>query len=618
MIKGMDTGNPRETFKFLDEKTANEPHILEVLSEILSYQMQSLPGGEQPLATMDTLKKSSKIKIPFTTTRDRTIIYLVELLLKRYSHFVRPIVSFEFRVEESSKKIDIVEKTEYTVLLNNKDYEQLRSVRDKKSMENLLDLLKKYRFFNLSKLIKRAAEKAELSRLIKKELGKRIFTFKNYNIDDSKVEWAEDFCFHVENYDSVKDSLNLKTLKDIISNYNVQVKRALNKFGILNADFSDYRDSKLSYIFSILTDDLSSSISERDLVHVKNIHSLISCLNKVEKVIDPVLTISDDIVKFIREHKITTEMEIINTLPELDNETLRKWASQDNLRANKIIMYTDTNEETYFIDGLNFFNMISEHNQLLLFQPEKLGELSHAERRKIKSRMELFYEISVNLFNTGDNLQDFIKIDDEKIQTLRKILDDYEKYKKKLTSKNTQEASPKPVKKTSVFKAISGFFKSLFGSDSKKGGTAGSGARLRSKSDVQKEISSETTKVYKKTADMNAPLIPLSDFVELTPENDYMVDKIIREMRDNNLKIIVPIYNARHNLYPKRSQKLLLPDVEYLLVAPEKMKSPNTIREFTNSLVGFKIKDEPLPANAVITIEKYMLSLYRQQKAAKQ
>ncbi len=117
---------------------------------------------------------------------------------------------------------------------------------------------------------------------------------------------------------------------------------------------------------------------------------------------------------------------------------------------------------------------------------------------------------------------------------------------------------------------------------------------------------------------MNALLIPLSDFVELTPENDYVVDKIIREMRDNNLKIIVPIYNARNNLYPKRSQKLLVPDVEYLLVAPERMKSPNSIREFTNSLVGFKIKDEPLPANAIITIEKYMLSIYRQQKAAKQ
>ena len=61
-MKGIDLKNPRENFRFLDEKTANEPHIFEVLNEIFLYQTNSLPSGEKPLATMELLKKSNKIK----------------------------------------------------------------------------------------------------------------------------------------------------------------------------------------------------------------------------------------------------------------------------------------------------------------------------------------------------------------------------------------------------------------------------------------------------------------------------------------------------------------------------------------------------------------------------
>ena len=225
-MKANELIDPREKFKFLDEKTSNEPHIFEVLNEILLYQVNSLPSGDKQLATEEVLKKSSRIKIPFTTTRDRTIDYLIDILLKRYSHFIRPIISFDFNVDSSTKQINISETTEFTILLDNNEYEKLLSTRDQKSVDNLLNLLKKYRFFNLSKLIKKANEKEELSRIIKKQLDTAIFTFKNYNIDNDKIEWAEDFCFHVDNYEHVKESLNLNSLKEIhFSLFRVRQKR---------------------------------------------------------------------------------------------------------------------------------------------------------------------------------------------------------------------------------------------------------------------------------------------------------------------------------------------------------------------------------------------------------
>ena len=75
------------------------------------------------------------------------------------------------------------------------------------------------------------------------------------------------------------------------------------------------------------------------------------------------------------------------------------------------------------------------------------------------------------------------------------------------------------------------------------------------------------------------------------------------------------MYNARRVLYPNRSQQYLLPDIEYLMVNPEVAQSPETIREFTDSLYGEKLKDEKLLGPAIITIEKYLMSLYTQKKA---
>ena len=58
-------------------------------------------------------------------------------------------------------------------------------------------------------------------------------------------------------------------------------------------------------------------------------------------------------------------------------------------------------------------------------------------------------------------------------------------------------------------------------------------------------------------------------------------------------------------------------DIEYLMVDPTIIHSPEEIRAYSDSLAGFKLKDETLPGKAILTIEKYLLTLYRQRKAKK-
>ncbi len=90
---------------------------------------------------------------------------------------------------------------------------------------------------------------------------------------------------------------------------------------------------------------------------------------------------------------------------------------------------------------------------------------------------------------------------------------------------------------------------------------------------------------------------------------------MINDLREHNVKVVVPVYNARKTLYPKRSQKLIIPDVEYLLVSPDVCRSPDEIRAFADSLAGLKLKDEPVPGTAIMSIEKYLLTVYRQKRA---
>lgn len=596
-----------DQFSFLDESVAKEPYIYDVLSEILHFQKEALPPEMRPLATMEVLKRSRNIKIPFTASREGAIEYLLDLLIKNYPDFIRFLVTFDFRVEGETKKLDIIESLEYVITSDSDEYDRMLMVRDNKSAETLVTLLKRYRLFNLSKLISKSRHRTHLMRVIKLELGKDIFTFKNYSLDKNKIEVAEDYCFHGVNYAKVRDSLKLDSLRDILGHYAEPVKRRLKKFGILNTEFSDYRDSKLDYLFSILLEDLAPTMSEKDLIEVKNINSLRACLLKVDKILDPVHTMGDEILKAIREGGLRTVSEL-STHPEISLELLEKWATPDNLKKNGILA-TTCEGETCYIDGSKFIRVLTDLKDLVLFQPEKFADLSFNDRQKAQARLDLLYTMAKRITG-GEEAKDLFA-DPESQASLNRIIEDYEDYRKRQALHQDMEKRVlETVVKESLIQKFFRWIASLFGGKKKKIG--------RFADDfipARKEISQETREFYARIGRSGALVIPLSEYIEITPENDARVGRLIKELRDNNLKIVIPIYHAREVLYPRRSQKLLIADMEYLLVPPDTARNSETVREYISTLNGETARDETLPASAIIAIEKYLLTLYRQKRA---
>jgi len=128
-------------------------------------------------------------------------------------------------------------------------------------------------------------------------------------------------------------------------------------------------------------------------------------------------------------------------------------------------------------------------------------------------------------------------------------------------------------------------------------------------------LSNDTIDIYKEISQRKSPLLPISDFIEIKPDNEGKIEKLITEMRSNNLKIIIPIYNARQTLYPQRSKKYLLSDVEYLMIDPEIATSPESIRDYIDLVSGFKLKEDAITGSALFSIEKYLMSIYRQNRA---
>ena len=607
-----------KTFSFVHGSVAKEPYVYDVLAEILRMQNMSLPEAKTELATVGYLKRSRNVPIPFTTSRDSQVQYIVDTLVKNYPEQVKKIVTFEFHVDDTSKKLNIDEIEELTVMLPQDEYKRIQSIRDARSLENLLALLRKYRLFNLSKLIKKASFKNDLSRVIKAELGKSIFTFKNHNIDRNQVEWAEDFCFHAQNYQAVKDSLNLSTLKTIISQYSELVLRRLKKFGIVSTDFSDYRDSKLDYIFNILLDDLSTTLPPRELVEVKNMNSLRSCLLKVDKILDPIETLNNDIVQFVKENAICSESDITGTLPEVNRELLIKWETSSNRKQAGIIAHVDDDGVHHYIDGSRFIQHLSDTSQLVLYQPEKFNQLSYIEKDKARSKLDFLARIGSKILTSEKEYEDTISLSGSQKDALIKILDDYNRYttdQEKQRESKAQIEAQQGIRQKTKGSLLSRIFSAIFSIFTRKNKKPKIKSSSQPVTAATRTLSRETRNLYHTISENPNPVIPLSEYVEITPENEDTITKIIEELRNSNLKIVIPVYNARKVLYPRRSRKLLMADVEYILVSTSAAKSPETITEFTNSLVGRKLRNEIIPSSGILAIEKYLYTIYRQRKA---
>ena len=241
--------------------------------------------------------------------------------------------------------------------------------------------------------------------------------------------------------------------------------------------------------------------------------------------------------------------------------------------------------------------------------------MEHTERQLKSDTMDFLCIAGDTLLADKDRALAVLANEDN-VTSLMIIIQDYRDYQKRISVKESiEEEHQTRKKKRSIIDVISSFFKSLFGKSKKEDDTETGHYHGPSVMKKKTGFSRQTRDLYSKIKNNKSKIIPLSDHLELTPENELRVDTIINEIRGNNLKIVIPIYKAHTSLYPNRSQKFLTPNVEYLLVDPDIIQTAESVRSFTDGLVGTKLKDEIIPGNGIMAIEKYLLTLYRQKRA---
>ncbi len=602
-------------FPFLHSHIAREPHIFEVLNEIITFQNNVLKTGIGHLSTIEDLKTSRNIKIPFTIARNKIILNLIDILLKNYPDEIRTVITFSFTVDPDSKKLSIHENRELTVMISNDDFNNIQSERNQASCDNFLSLISQFRLFNLTKLLKKTKERTLLSQVIKLELGKTVFTYKHYSMNRQNAEIAEDYCFHHDNYDAVRKTMTLEKINKVIINHSAPILRRLKNFGILNTEFSDYTDTKLDYLLNILLQDLYLSLSDSELTEVKNFNSLRSCILKVESVIDPIITAGNDIVSYIRENHICSAAAISSVFNQLPEERLLTWV-EENGSASRIIHFKDEDNINYIIDGGFLLPRLSELHDLIMYKQDELIEKNHSEREKIFDEIGLLCNAGRNLLRSDEKSKIILEKDDH-IKKLHQIIEEYDNYQNSLSRESIMDREEREARKRrSLLETISDFFRFLFAPKKEEASAATVERDYESMTEVYRPLATgETKSIIYRIKNSTAKIIALSNHIDLLPANESDIEIIINDIRKLNLKIVIPIYNARKVLYPNRSQQYLIPDMEYLMVEPDVIQSPETIREFTDSLAGEKIKDEKLSGQAILGIEKYLMSIHSQKKA---
>ncbi len=603
-------GDNNKKFYFLHSHIAKEPYIYDVLNEISLIQESSLKTESDEMATLEDLRNSRNIKIPFSPVRNKTMGYLVDLLEKHYPDEFRSLITFTFIIDPETKKLTINEKKEYCVLLSIDTVNSLQKQRDIKSAESLIALLKQFRLFNLTKLIKKAVDRSHLTGLVKSEIGKSIFTFKNYALARNNFEIVEDFCFHRDHYNSVKKTLNIEAIKKIISANSTLVNRRLQKFGILNADFSDYRESKLDYLLNILMEDILPSLAPKDKIELKNFHSLRTCLLKVEKIIDPVITLASDITQFVHQNGSCQASDIIGVFSELDEERLETWASEHAV-PGRILVFRDSESVTRFISGEHLLNRLPVLHKEILLDHDAFASQDYSKRQKTLEEMKILCNAAHYLLQADDGGKALITEDGA--SRMASIVSDFDNYQKKLAVKNVITTESEEEKGDTLFDTIMEFIGSLFSRKKKK--SMGQKGRQDAEKEQRPAVSVGSKNIIAGIKRSQAKIIPLSNYIDIVPGNEELIEGIIDDLRSIGIKIVIPVYSARKQLYPLRSQQYLISDMEYLLVESDVIQSPETIRAYTDSLGGEKIRDESITGGTIIMIEKYLLSLHRQKKA---
>ncbi|HQO39887.1 MAG TPA: hypothetical protein PK986_05415, partial [Spirochaetota bacterium] len=576
--------NRSDKYPFLHDRLLKEPYLDEILTEIETYQKPWKKSPGMDLATAESLNESRNIKIPITQKRLLNIQYLLDLLVKYNPDEVKPVYSYAFSVNPENKNLIIEEKAEFTFLIPEKDYNELVASRDSRSTESLLQLLAGFRLFNLTKLIRKAKNKTHLSYIIKSQLGTNIFTFKNYSYDKNGYDITEDFCFHKKNYEHVKLKIDIETMRKIIDANNAAITRRLKNFGILNSNVSDYRDTKFNYILNTLTGEMAIALDKKDLLAVRNFQSLRDCIIKVDKILDPLLLNDAEIMKHIAENIITTESNILSLFEGMDAENFSQWES-DKKAAGKIISLTSSDGLKYIIDSSKFLEKFTEVVKHLT-DSHLFESLTESQKDEKIFVAEILAEAAGSIAAEENPLK--IIGTSERLKTMNQLLREYDAFNKKLMSDKNDPLLKKgdSPKSGSILINIVSAVISLFSRKQpapleKNVPKASQAHRV---SGPRPSFSKETKDVYSLIQARDSVLIPISDFIEIQPDNEARLDQVITELRANNLKIVIPMYNARQVLYPVRSKKYLMSDVEYLLVDPEVAKSPEALGEFMESI----------------------------------
>jgi len=392
----------KKAYPFLLNHDAKEPFLLDILDEILSYQTQVVKTKSGSLATLESLKKSRNLKIPFTPARNKNIAYIFEILLKNYPNDIKTVTSFEIEINPETKKLVIKEIYEISIQLQREFLQAVQRQRDKKSRNNLLKLLSEIRLFNLSKLVRSVKNKKTLSMLIKKEIGKTIFSYKNYFLDKNNLESSDDYCFHKDNYDLVKKSINMINLKNIIENHEIQINQKLKKFGIYNITITDFRDSKIDYILNVLTEEIHKSLSPHDLIEVKNFQSLRNCFYKVDKLIDPLTKINNDLIEFVKERKICSISDILVIHHDIDETLLNEWILKNQ---EKIILAETNLEEKYLIYSEFFMQNIIKLKELIIDNNDYFKTIEIQKQQNKNEQFEIFANAGKQILNSNYSMK---------------------------------------------------------------------------------------------------------------------------------------------------------------------------------------------------------------------
>ena len=607
--------NKNTDFYFLNQRLEKEPFIIEVLSELKNMQSRWLKQRTGDLATLEYLNNSRNIKIPFTPKRMLNIQYITDELIKYHPDEIKPVHSFTFDIDRENKNLTINEITEFTLLMKDTDFNLLLNERNKKSTEAVINLLSQYRLFNLTKLLKKAKKRTQLTQLMKTRLGKDIFTFKNFCLDKNGLEISEDYCFHSDNYESVRRKLDLELIKKIIESHSIAINRRLKNFGILNPNVSDYRDSKLDYLMNILTGEMAPAFNKKEIIDIKNFKSLRDCLIKVDKILDPAKLLNNDIMEYVQSQNLSTDRDIMNIFEKITPDIFTQWEAEAS-NSGKVIIYTGDDKIKYIIDSNLYPKKFEELIQLIVYNPELFNSLSETERNNKTFTAEIYSEAGKEISSKDTRALKVLK-NQETIGKVADLIKDFEYYKKNKSTESANEKDQDNQPDNSIVAVFINFIKSIFSKNIKSSQAADNqhGIQNQDKKAKKTNLSKTAKDIYKQIINKNSIIAVISDFIEIKPENEKMIDQIIGELRTNNLRIVIPIYNARQVLYPIRSKKYLIADVDYVIVDPEIPRSPEAIRDYTDSITGYKIKEDTLSGNALFQIEKYLMTIYRQNRA---